>query len=330
MRVGLTYDLRDDYLALGFSQEETAEFDRTETIDAIAETLGGLGHVVERIGHARALMARLLEGKNWDLVFNIAEGQYGLARESLVPALLDAHTIPYTFSDPFVLALALHKATCKRVVRDLGLPTPDFAVVECASDLERIDLPFPLFAKPLAEGTSKGISAHSRITDQPSLRRRCCDLLQRFRQPVLLETYLPGREVTVGIVGTGPQARVVGVMEVLLGAEAEAGVYSLENKERYEELVTYRLVPDNEPLGRDAAALALGVWRGLGCRDGGRVDLREDAQGRASFIEVNPLAGLHPVHSDLPIMGRLAGWTYRDILEAIMSSALERRSAGER
>ncbi|HNX49485.1 MAG TPA: hypothetical protein PLS53_04270 [Thermoanaerobaculaceae bacterium] len=324
MRVGLTYDLRDDYLKLGFSREETAEFDRAETIDAIADTLTGFGHRVERIGHARALMACLVAGERWDLVFNIAEGQFGLGRESLVPALLDAYQIPYTFSDPFVLALALQKAACKRLVRDLGVPTPAFAVVEGPADVERVDLPYPAFAKPLAEGTSKGISAHSRIGDRQALRERCAELLERFRQPVLVEAYLPGREVTVGIVGTGAHARVVGVMEVLLGAEAEAGVYSLENKERYEELVSYRLVPSSERLGREATALALAVWRGLGCRDAGRVDLREDAEGQASFIEVNPLAGMHPIHSDLPIMGRLAGWRFADLLAAIMESACRR------
>ena len=324
MRVGLTYDLRDDYLALGFSREETAEFDRAETIDAIADTLSGLGHLVERIGHARALMARLVAGDRWDLVFNIAEGQYGFGRESLVPALLEAYQIPYTFSDPFVLALALQKAACKRVVRDLGIPTPAFAVVEEVADVARVDLPYPLFAKPLAEGTSKGISAHSRIADRHALGLRCAELLERFHQPVLVETYLPGREVTVGIVGTGAHAHVVGVMEVLLGAEAEAGVYSLENKERYEELVSYRLVPPSERLGRDATEMALAVWRGLGCRDAGRVDVREDADNRASFIEVNPLAGMHPVHSDLPIMGRLAGWSFADLMAAIMESASRR------
>lgn len=324
MRVGLTYDLRDDYLALGFSREETAEFDRAETIDAIADTLSGLGHEVQRIGHARALMARLVAGDRWNLVFNIAEGQYGFGRESLVPALLEAYQISYTFSDPFVLALALQKAACKRVVRDLGIPTPAFAVVEEVADVARVDLPFPLFAKPLAEGTSKGISAHSRIADRDALRQRCAELLDRFRQPVLVETYLPGREVTVGIVGTGARALVVGVMEVLLRDDAEAGVYSLENKERYEELVSYRLVPPNERLGRDAAELALAVWRGLGCRDAGRVDVREDADAQASFIEVNPLAGLHPVHSDLPIMGRLAGWSFADLMVAIMDSASRR------
>lgn len=328
VRVGLTYDLRDDYLALGYTAEETAEFDRAETVDVIAETLVSLGYEVERIGHARALMARLLGGERWDLVFNIAEGLYGYGREALVPALLDAFRIPYTFSDPMVLSVTLHKAACKRLVRDLGVPTPAFAVVETEADLQSVDLPFPLFAKPLAEGTSKGISAASRLADRASLEVRCRELLATFGQPVLVETYLPGREVTVGLLGTGRDARVLAAMEVLLRGDAEAGVYSLHNKEHYERLVDYRLVPVDSPLGREAAELSLRVWRGLGCRDGGRVDLRQGPDGRLQLIEVNPLAGLHHVHSDLPIMARLAGWSFAELLAAIMESVAMRLPAG--
>lgn len=328
MRVGLTYDLRDDYLALGYSAEETAEFDRAETIDVIAQTLSSLGYEVDRIGHARALMARLLAGDRWELVFNIAEGLHGLGREALVPALLDAFQIPYTFSDPMVLAVTLHKAACKRLVRDLGVPTPAFAVVETEADLLSVDLPFPLFAKPLAEGTSKGISSASRLVDRAALEARCRELLAAFRQPVLVETYLPGREVTVGLLGTGRKARVLAVMEVLLREEAEAGVYSLHNKENYERLVDYCLVPHDSALGREAAELGLRVWRGLGCRDGGRVDLRQGPDGRLQFMEVNPLAGLHHTHSDLPIMARLAGWSFAGLLAAIMESASQRLASG--
>ncbi|HPC81867.1 MAG TPA: hypothetical protein P5234_00700 [Thermoanaerobaculaceae bacterium] len=330
MRVGLTYDLRDDYLALGYSAEETAEFDRAETIDVIAETLASLGYEVDRIGHSRALMARLLSGDRWELVFNVAEGMYGYGREALVPALLDAYRIPYTFSDPMVLAVTLHKAACKRLVRDLGVPTPGFAVVESEPDLEAVALPFPLFAKPLAEGTSKGISAASRLEDRTGLEARCRELLAAFGQPVLVETYLPGREVTVGVVGTGSRARVLAVMEVLLREGADSGVYSLHNKEHYERLVDYRLVGLDTAFGREAAELSLRVWRGLGCRDGGRVDLRQGPEGDLQFIEVNPLAGLHHVHSDLPIMARLSGWSFADLLAAIMDSALRRVPAAGR
>ena len=136
MKIGLTHDLRDDYLAEGYSEEETAEFDRAETIDAVDRTLTELGFRTDRIGHLKSLTGRLAAGDRWDLVFNIAEGLRGFGREAQVPALLDAYEIPYTFSDPLVLALTLHKGMTKHVIRDMGIPTPDFAVIESADRMD--------------------------------------------------------------------------------------------------------------------------------------------------------------------------------------------------
>jgi D-alanine-D-alanine ligase len=322
VRVGLTYDLRQEYLAMGYGEEETAEFDRTDTVEAIEKGLQQLGHRTVRIGHARQLMARLVEGDRWDLVFNIAEGMRGLGREALVPAMLDAHDIPYTFSDPLVLALTLHKGMAKRVVRDLGVPTPDFFVIENESDVGLLDLPYPVFAKPIAEGTGKGVTPESKIDTPEALREITRRLLRTYKQPVLIETFLPGDELTVGIVGTGEEAEAVGAMEVVLKGEAEKDVYSYVNKERCEELVVYRLA--DGPRSEDAERLALAVWRGLGCRDAGRVDLRSGPDGKPQFLEVNPLAGLHPEHSDLPILCTLAGVSYQELMARIMRSATQR------
>lgn len=319
MKVGITYDLREDYLAEGYGEEETAEFDKPETIDAIKDTLESLGFETDRIGHVRNLVSRLAAGDRWDMVFNIAEGLAGYGREAQVPALLDAYGICYTFSDPLVLALTLHKGMTKRVIRDLGIPTADFAVVESEGDASGVRLPFPLFAKPVAEGTGKGITASSKISTPEELQAVCRRLLGEYRQAVLVETFLPGREFTVGIVGTGGEARVVGSMEVLLKTRAEPDVYSYTNKQRYEELVEYR--PAADETAKDAERVALDAWRGLGCRDGGRIDLRCDASGRPNFIEVNPLAGLNPKHSDLPILSRFAGVSYKDLIAEIMRSA---------
>ena len=230
MLIGLTYDLRDDYLAAGYGEEETAEFDRSSTIEAIASALIETGHDVDRIGHAPALTRRLVAGDRWDLVFNIAEGMHGIGREAQVPALLDIYGIAYTFSDPLVMALTLHKGMTKRVLRDAGVPTPPFAEVARLSDLHDIRLAYPLFAKPVAEGTGKGIDGLSVLRDALDVTRRCCDLLRRFRQPVLVEGYLPGRELTVGVLGTGDTARALGTMEISLRAAAEAGAYTFVNK----------------------------------------------------------------------------------------------------
>jgi D-alanine-D-alanine ligase len=322
MHIGLTYDLRQDYLAAGFSEDETAEFDRPRTVDGIDAALAQLGHTTDRIGHVRRLAARLASGDRWDLVFNIAEGLEGIAREAQIPAILDAFGIAYTFSDPLVLALTLHKGLTKTVVAAGGVPTPRFAVVESDADLARIDLPFPLFAKPVAEGTSKGVSPASKAKDSAALNEVCRQLLAQYRQPVLVETFLPGREFTVGITGTGAAAAVLGTMEVVLLPQAEADVYSYVNKENCEELVEYRLgdAARDEQV-RAAEAVALAAWRILGCRDAGRVDLRCDAAGRPSFMEVNPLAGLHPEHSDLPIIATKIGLSFVELIRRIVTSA---------
>lgn len=322
MNIGITYDLRQDYLDLGFSEEDTAEFDRIDTIDAIDNTLRLLGHQTDRIGNIWRLTERLAAGDRWDLVFNIAEGLYGIGREAQVPALLDAYQIPYTFSDPLVLALTLQKAMAKRVLRDLGVPTPDFVEIAEVSAIDHVSLGYPLFAKPVAEGTGKGIDASSKIKNRKELEQVVTKLLQKYRQPVLVETFLPGREFTVGIVGTGARAKSVGVMEVILKENAEQDVYSYVNKENCEELIEYRKVDDE--LAAKSVEVALEAWRGLGCRDGGRVDLRVDKGGVPNVMEINPLAGIHPEHSDLPIICTLHGISYLKLMRMIIDSAMER------
>lgn len=322
MKIGITYDLREDYLIEGYSEEETAEFDRAETIEAIDQTLKELDYRTDRIGHLKSLTRRLSAGDRWDLVFNIAEGLRGFGREAQIPALLDAYDIPYTFSDPLVLALTLHKGMTKHVIRDMGIPTPDFAIIEKEDQITGICLSYPLFAKPVAEGTGKGITAASKINTEKELVEMCKMLLTVFKQPVLVESFLPGREFTVGIIGTGKDAIATDTMEVCLKAQAEPDVYSYINKENCEELVEYRLVYDEE--AQQVRETALSAWRGLGCRDAGRMDLRSDRSGRPNFMEVNPLAGLHPQHSDLPIIFSLMGKTFHQLIDRIMHSALKR------
>jgi D-alanine-D-alanine ligase len=325
MRIGLTYDLRSEYLALGYTEDETAEFDRDDTVEAIEATLRRLGHETDRIGNLFRLIERLAQGDRWDLVFNIAEGLRGIGREAQVPAVLDAYGIPYTFSDPLVMSLTLHKAITKRVVRDAGIPTPDFAEVAIPDEAEAIRFGPPYFVKPVAEGTGKGISARSIVRRRKDLSETCRQLLEAYRQPVLVERFLPGREFTVGIAGTGRQAQVLGAMEVLLLPAAEQAVYSYHNKENSEELVRYRLMrSDEDPLIVEVEDVALAAWRVLGCRDAGRLDLRCDKKGRPQFMEVNPLAGLHPEHSDLPIICSLAGLSFDELLARIVDSAAER------
>ena len=150
----------------------------------------------------------------------------------------------------------------------------------------------------------------------------CRNLLAAFDQPVLLEAFMPGREFTVGITGTGEEAEAVGAIEVVLRKDAEPGSYSYTNKKKFEEFVEYRLV--NDEMAQKAIEVSLAAWRGLGCRDGGRIDLRADAQGVPRFLEVNPLAGLNPDISDLPILCNLAGMSYQQLIRRIMESSLKR------
>jgi D-alanine-D-alanine ligase len=330
MHIGLTYDLRQEYLAAGLSKDETAEFDRPDTIASIEAALHQLGHRADRIGHARQLIARLAAGDRWDLVFNIAEGLTGIAREAQVPAILDVYGIAYTFSDPLVMALTLHKGLTKSVVQSGGVPTPRFALVERPADVAGIDLPFPLFAKPVAEGTGKGVTTASKAKDRAALQAVCEQLLQQYQQPVLVETFLPGREFTVGITGTGDAARPLGTLEIILLKEAEAEVYSYANKEDCERLVEYRLVSAaSDPIVRQGEHTALAAWRMLGCRDAGRIDLRCDEAGVPNFMEVNPLAGLNPEHSDLPILATKVGLPFRKLIEQIVNSAAVRIPAAQ-
>jgi D-alanine-D-alanine ligase len=325
MKIGLTYDLRADYLAAGYDELETAEFDREDTIDALESAIRGLGHTTDRIGNARRLIERLARGNQWDLVFNIAEGINGIGREAQVPAILDLYDIPYTFSDPLVMSLTLHKGMTKRVIRDAKIPTSDFLVVEKESDTITVSFPPPFFIKPVAEGTGKGVGPQSILHNARDLVSACGAMARTYRQPVLVERYLSGREFTVGIIGTGTDAEILGTIEVILLPGAEKGVYSYINKEKCEELVQYRPVRSSEePLVRKAEDIALDAWRVLGCRDAGRVDIRCDEAGQPYFLEVNPLAGLHPDHSDLPIICKGIPLAYEVLIERILASALKR------
>lgn len=336
MLIGLTYDLRSAYLAAGYGDEETAEFDRESTIDALASAIERNGHRVDRIGNARELTARLVNGDRWDLVFNICEGLRGLGREAQVPAILDLYEIAYTFSDPLVMAVSLHKGMTKAVLGDAGIPTPRYRVIDDRNDADGTatdgqDLAFPVFAKPVAEGTGKGVTPASKVKSLDELWPTCEALLDRYKQPALVEEYLPGREFTVGLVGTAREAKVIGTLEIVLLDSAEPEVYSYVNKENCEELVEYR--PVHADCDAEVAAseqIALAAWRALGCRDAGRVDMRSDVAGKPQFIEVNPLAGLHPEHSDLPMICTAVGMPYDELIRSIIDSAATRIVASKK
>ena len=322
MHIGLVYDLRDDYRALGFSEEEVAEFDNLDTIDQLDGALQALGCTVTRVGRGQALAARLAAGERFDLVFSIAEGVRGRSREAQVPALCELFDQPYVFSDPLTMSASLDKAVTKRLVAAAGVPTPSFLVAASDAGELRDWNDFPAFVKPIAEGTGKGCEAASLVHTKSELAAAIARLLARYRQPVLVETYLPGREFTVGIVGNGEAAQVVGVCEILLNPKAEANIYSLHNKELCEELVTYTRADD--PEAQAAGERALAAYYALECRDAARIDFRSNAHGEPYFLEANPLAGLHPHHSDLPILAAQNGIGFVELIGMILDAALAR------
>jgi len=203
------------------------------------------------------------------------------------------------------------------------VPTPGFIAVHSLSDLDSFVADGPLFVKPLAEGSSKGVGARSIVNNRKELLKICTKLLPDFPAGLLVEEFLPGREVTVGVIGNGIRSKAIAVMEVVWTERSEAEAYTQLNKEEYLDRTEYRLVT-NEPLTEQASALALAVVEALECRDAARVDLRCDATGRLQFLEVNPLPGLHPVRSDLPIMAHLAGIPYDDLLGGIVDAAIQR------
>ncbi len=322
MFIGLTYDLKDDYIAQGYTAQEVAEMDSLITIDAIDSAIKHLGHTTVKIGNITSLVQYLAHGNRCDLVFNIAEGLHGLCREAQIPALLDAYQIPYVFSDSFILAISLHKGITKAIVREHHVPTADFFVIRDISDVDRVDLPYPLFIKPVGGGTGMGITSQSIVNHKEDLSNLCGFLLKEFNQPVLVETYLEGREFTVGITGTKEHSSAIGVMEIIVDPSSDKGIYSYNTKQDYITVAEYHLVEGD--VAAECEKVALSAWNALGCRDGGRIDLKMDGNGKVNFLEVNPLAGLNPIDSDLPILCYKKGLTYQDLITKIVNSAITR------
>lgn len=306
MRIGLTFNLKPP----GATGDEYEEFDSEETIAALEAAIVSNGHETIRLAWGAEMLDRLREARV-DGVFNIAEGRGGRGRESQVPAVLEMLGIPCSGAPPLSIAMTLDKALAKRVAQAHGIPTARFDVVEPGRPSSRLS--YPLFAKPAAEGSSMGITAASLCRNADELSA-AVERLARYG-PVLVEEFLPGDEYTVGIIA----GQVIGAMQVIPRKPAADFIYSLDVKRDYLNQVEYRLadVPDVEKV-------ALDVWRAFRLRDVSRVDVRRDRSGVPNFIEVNPLPGVHPVNSDLIILGRLLGIRYEDLIGRVISSATGR------
>jgi len=299
--------------------EDTAEFDKQNTVDSLDGALKKMGFETEQVGNCFQLIEALAAGKRWDLVFNIVEGLYGDGRESVVPAILDQYQIPYVFSGPVILGISLNKYLTRLIVSAAGVPVSPGMLISSKADISKCKLEYPLFIKPVSEGTGKGINEKSLLKSPAELKEMAEWILGRFNQPALVEEYLPGREFTVGVIGSGDDAVAIGGMEI----ECKDNLpYSVEFKENYQEFCKY--IPMAQEFSLECKTVALNVWKALGGVDAGRVDVKADRNGKMCFMEVNPLAGLHPIDSDLPILSRMIGIEYQTLMEMIIKSALKR------
>ena len=328
MRIGLAFDLRDDFQPGQDSPEDAfEEYDSLEVINAIAGGLRALGHRTVLLGGGRRFISKILRSKV-DFVFNIAEGHGSLrSREAQVPAILEMLNIPYSGSDPQTLAVTLDKPLAKQLVGAAGVATPPWLVIGSLEALRAVsaaDFPLPAFIKPAYEGSSKGIRLTSRADTAAAARAITRRLLAEYRQPVLVEKYIEGDEVTVGVVGNSPPT-IVGIMRVLPRKKSGDFVYSLEVKRDWRNLVDYECPAKFlKPVIKRITDSSLAAWAALGCRDFSRVDFRVARDGTPYFLEVNPLPGLNPESGDLPILSYKMGWTYNGLIKAIFESALAR------
>lgn len=333
MRIGLTFDVKcvaggECSLPVG---DEEEEFDSPETIASLQTVLEGLGHDVLLLGDGEEMLRRLLDGPRPDLVLNIAEGRgASRSREARVPAVLEMLGIPHTGSDPLTLAVTLDKDCAKRLVRDAGVATPRWVLIEgdvdeSAEDL--IALPLPAIVKPAFEGSSKGVLSTSLVHGRNELFDAIARLRESYRQPLLVEEFIDGDELTVGLVGNTP-TDVVGIMRVLPNDTTTPFVYSLEIKRDWQRQVRYECPARLSESDTEAVrCAALAAWKALGCRDVSRVDFRL-RDGVPYFLEVNPLPGLSPTSGDLVLLAQAVGVEYPELIARIVQAAIERM--GER
>jgi D-alanine-D-alanine ligase len=327
MKIGLSYDLKSSVSVNKEGPEDALEeYDSSITIDALQAAIEAKGHSVVKLGGGRDFLQNVLREKV-DLVFNISEGLGSYrSREAQVPSVLEMLDIPYSGADPQCLAVCLDKHLTKKLVSWEGIPTPKWATIGC-EQLKSCDwqsLPYPAFVKPVWEGSSKGIRLNSLVRDPSAMKTMVTDLVKRYGQPVLVEEFIPGEEVTVGMVGNSPP-KIIGIMRVVPRTPDINFVYSLEVKRDYEKLVDYEC-PAKLPKEtiRKIEEYSRKSFEILECRDFARVDFRIKPDGVPYFLEINPLAGLNPKSSDLIIMANLIGIRYNELIGSILDSALKR------
>ena len=325
LKVGFTYDAKADYpLAPGDSPDKYAEFDSEQTLSEIVRALKSGGHTVDRIGHARSLLKRLMAGERWDIVFNIAEGLHGRNRESQVPAILELFDIPFVGSDALAMGITLDKAVAKMAVCHHGLATPDFVEVLNEADLNNFRLKYPVIVKPSEEGTSKGLSYDSIARTFEQAKAQALKIVRQYRQPALVEEFITGQEFTVAVIGNGADAEVLEPVQISLkgNVDLKDEFYTHARVENND--IKYLCpAPADKKLLDEIRALSRGAYIAVGCRDFGRIDIRVDEAGRPYFLECNPLPNLGLIDV-FPLVAKAEGTTYEAILCRILDHARKR------
>jgi D-alanine-D-alanine ligase len=328
------------------SPDHWDDLDSDETIQAISDAIEAGGHHVTFLEGDVTLLDNLRRVKP-DICFNICEGHFGDGREAQVPAMLEMLRIPYTGSQVLALALALDKPMTKRVLAYHNLPTPPFQVLERVNEPLDPGMQFPLFVKPSREGTGMGISAESIVRDEAQLRAQLRRIFERYDESALVERFIEGREVTVGVVGnlTPPVAwripedeeapRISRGLHFFPALEVDMAAYPAEEAGIYTSRIKVELAHEFHylcpaPLIAEQVEelnwLTAATFRVTGCLDVARVDFRLDANdGHKPYIlEVNPLPGLNPHYSDLCVEAAADGWSYQELVNRILEEAIER------
>lgn len=328
---------RESLAVAGDASDAYAEWDSAETIAAVENALSGLGEVL-RLEATPDFPQRLREARP-DIVFNMAEGLTGQNREAHVPAICEFFGVPYSGSDPFALSLCLNKARTKQMLQFYGIPTAPFALVESLAEARVVKraglLRYPLFAKPVQEGSSKGITERNYIRDGSELLPCVAELLEVYEQPVLVEEFLPGAEFTCGVIGNGREARVLPIVGIRFDALPEGAlpIYGFEAKwiwDRPDQPLRMFECPAaiDDTLRGAIEQVTLRAFSALGCRDWSRIDVRLDSQGRPNVVEVNPLPGILPNPEDnscLPKAAAAEGMSYEELIQSCVLAAAKRQ-----
>ncbi|HBL83347.1 MAG: D-alanine--D-alanine ligase [Clostridiales bacterium GWF2_38_85] len=324
IKIGLTYNLKKENHS--GTHDEEAEYDNIETIFALKNAFEKAGYHVELMEADDDLPLRLKNTKV-DIVFNIAEGRGGRGREAQVPSLLNMMGIKFAGSDETTLCIALDKALTKRVLSTYKIKTPKFKVV---SDIKKMGsfkgFLFPVIVKPNAEGSSKGISDVCIAEDITSLKNLLTDNITSYKQSMLVEEYIDGREFTVGILGNGRDTKVFRPMEIVyLDQNRNYSVYSFNVKQNYKKLIRYDCPAAlDQQIEDKMIKTARKIYDTLECKDFSRMDFRLSNDNEIYFIEINPLPGLAPGYSDYPMLADFNGTDYDTLVQSIIYCALKR------